>query len=86
MLVLDLITELPSVDYFCPPLLVFCIWRRRDGLLTLTMLLTSVSLACIRATFDFTELYLKVILYLITSSVEAIKSSDNNSMNLYSMF
>ena len=58
----------------------------RDGFLTLTKLLTSLSLASMRATLDLTELYLNVMDCLTTSSLLAIKSADNNSMNLYSMF
>ena len=38
------------------------------------------------ATLDLTELYLKVIDYLTTSSEDAIKSTLNSSMNLYSIF
>jgi len=48
--------------------------------------LTSLSLASISATFDFTELYLNVIDYLTISSDDAMKSADKSSMNLYSMF
>ena len=85
ILVLDLITE----DYkafpdLLPP--VFCICNKRDGLFTLTMLFTSVSLACIRATFDLTALYLNVMDCLITSSEDATKSSESSSINLYSIF
>jgi hypothetical protein len=36
--------------------------------------------------FAFNELYLYVMLYLMVSSVEAIKSTLNNSINLYSIF
>jgi hypothetical protein len=38
------------------------------------------------ATLDLTELYLKVIDCLTTSSELAMKSADNSSINLYSMF
>jgi len=48
--------------------------------------LTSFSLASIRATLDFTELYLKVIDCLTVSSGLAMKSQDKSSINLYSMF
>ena len=54
--------------------------------MTLTRLLTSFRRASIRATFDFTELYLKVIDCLTVSSGLAMKSQESNSMNLYSIF
>lgn len=64
----------------------FCSYRSKEGFLTLTRLLTSLSLASMRATFDLTELYLKVIDCLTTSSELAMKSAESSSMNLYSMF
>lgn len=64
----------------------FCNYNKREGFLTLTKLFTSFNLASIKATFDLTELYLNVIDYLTISSELAIKSADNNSINLYSMF
>ena len=67
-------------------MLVFCIYKRREGDFTLTILFTSLSLAVISANLDLTELYLKVIDCLMVSSADAMKSSDSNSMNLYSMF
>ena len=54
--------------------------------MTFTKLLTSFNLASIKATLDLTELYLKVIDYLTTSSELAIKSTESNSINLYSIF
>lgn len=64
----------------------FCSWSRSEGFLTLTRLFTSLSLASIKATFDFTELYLKVMDYRTVSSGLAMKSQESSSMNLYSMF
>lgn len=69
-----------------PGLLLFCIYKSKEGLFTFTILFTSISLACIRASFDLTELYLKVIYYLMISSEEALNSRDSSSMNLYSIF
>lgn len=89
MLVLDLITEFymmlgPLLCYY--PFPPFWICNSKDGLLTLTMLLTSLSLACISANLDLTALYLNVIFCLMTSSLLARNSSESNSINLYSMF
>ena len=80
-LVLDFMTDWPE-DGLQP----FCICRSREGDFTFTILFTSYSLACIRASFDLTALYLNVMLCLIMSSDEAMNSSESSSMNLYSMF
>ena len=64
----------------------FCSCKRRDGFFTFTRLFTSLSLASIRATLDFTELYLNVIDQRTVSSGLAIKSHERSSMNLYSIF
>ena len=80
LLVLDILIEF----YICG----FCFYscKRRAGFFTFTKLLTSYRRASIRATFDLTELYLKVICYLTVSSGLAMKSQDKSSMNLYSIF
>ena len=81
MLVLDLNMLYDCLFWDC-----FCICNNKEGLFTFTILFTSTNLACIRDNFDFTELYLKVICYLITSSDDAFISKDRSSMNLYSIF
>ena len=65
---------------------VFWICSKSEGFFTFTRLFTSFSLASIRATFDLTELYLKVMDCLTISSELAMKSAESSSMNLYSMF
>lgn len=65
---------------------VFWICSNSEGFFTFTRLFTSFKRASIRATFDFTELYRKVIDCLTISSDEAMKSAESSSMNLYSMF
>ena len=64
----------------------FCIWISKLGFLTLTRLLKSFIRFWRKINLALTELYLKVIASLMTSSEDVSNSTEISSMYLYSRF
>ena len=69
-----------------PPVKLFCVWINNDGFLVLTNDENSFILFCKNINLALTELYLKVIASLITSSGEVSNSIETSSTYLYSRF